>query len=133
MSILRIMYWPLQIKMIRLQCSIFALVLYLLTVLWVFWSQNEVNLWDFLRLCSCFFCKEFRRRWLLDCIQNKVNIIAFLNICLICIWRHGKMYKSLKEELYRKSVWQEELEFIAQHNSEAEVKVFLKNSYFKDL
>jgi len=35
--------------------------------------------------------------------------------------RYGKHYKSLEEEQYRKSVWLDELQFIAEHNSEAEV------------
>merc|ERR1711970_801183 len=35
--------------------------------------------------------------------------------------RYGKLYKSLEEEQYRQSVWLDELQFIAEHNSEAEL------------
>ena len=35
--------------------------------------------------------------------------------------RYGKNYRSWEEETYRREVWEEELEFIAEHNYEEQV------------
>ena len=60
--------------------------------------------------------------------QEKVHIVGRTIVCLAkqpqiklsFLERYGKLY-SQDEELYRKSVWEEEMKVVAEHNAEAEV------------
>ena len=36
--------------------------------------------------------------------------------------RHGKKYRSWEEETFRRQIWEEERQFIAEHNQRAEVR-----------
>jgi len=49
---------------------------------------------------------------------------------------HGKKYRSLEEESYRRNIWEEEIQFVGEHNAEAELGLHsfkLGENEFSDL